>query len=143
MSGDQLFPFPEPSFLFVHDVYLYNMPLYVEVDERGKQRIGENIYSVPPVKGYLTAPNAQADQTGYMQRESIDAVLLLANDIEIDMGWVINCVDPQLPPHLAGTYDVQLTRPNISHNRVLLKRYRKQWERWPNNPSQSTEPELG
>lgn len=136
MSGDLLFPFPEPTFLFVHDVYLFGPDQIVrELDERGKEytRIAQegDVNYPEPVKGYLTAPDAQRDTSGYMQREGIEAVLLLPNGLGIDQGWVIKCQDPQLPPHLAGAYDVFSTRPNISHNRVMLKRFRKQWGRWP------------
>lgn len=137
MSGDSLFPFPEPDFLFVHDVYLFNIGAQnPQLDERGKRTVSlpqkvNGEWPQPPVRGYLTAGDAQQDQTGYMLREGIDAVLLLPNGTGIDQGWIIECHDPQLPPHLAGTYDVNLTRPNISHTRVLVKRYRNQWGRWP------------
>lgn len=136
MSGDLLFPFPEPTFLFIHKVFLFGPENIVKaLDERGKEykampEEGSEFYP-EPVNGYLTAPNPEVDTSGYMQRESIDAVLLLPNAIKVDIDWVVRCDDTQLPPHLAGSYEVRSTRPNISHTRVMLQRFRKQWGRWP------------
>ncbi len=134
MSGDLLFPFPSASFLFVHTVYLFSPADLVTVtDGRGKTttRLPARVNGLPPVdpvKGYLTAPNASRDISGYISREKIEAVLLVDNSVGIDIDWLIFCEDLQLPPHLKGVYSVDTVRPNISHTRTLLKRYRRQFE---------------
>lgn len=141
MSGDGLFPFPEPDFVFIHDVYLFPPSLQVtKEDERGKvtraipKRTAEGLYfdedgaEIEPVPGYLTAPNAQKDYSGYIQRQGIDAVLLVPTSIAVDHDWLVACHDAELPPHLEGVYTIDTVRPNISHTRVLVKRHRLQWQ---------------
>lgn len=141
MSGDDLFPFPEPDFVFIHDVFLFPPSLQnTKLDERGKStrsvpvRNAEGVYKdendeiIPAVAGYLTSPNAQKDFSGYTQRQGIDAVLLVPTSITVDHDWLVACHDSALPPHLDGVYTIDSVRPNISHTRVLVKRHRLQWQ---------------
>lgn len=141
MSGDELFPFPEPDFVFVHEVWCFPPRMQnSKTDERGKvlrsvpqrnadgQYLDESGNVIPPIKGYLTSPNAQRDLSGYTQRQGIDAVLLVPHSAVVDHDWLVACHDPSLPAHLDGVYSIDSVRPNISHTRVLVKRNRLQWQ---------------
>lgn len=131
MSGDLLFPIPPPTFVFVHDIYVLPKALMVEeVDERGRVSVHlPDVANYPaPAKGYLTAPNERRDMTNAIERQVIDAVCLMPIETQIDYPDFLYSNDPQLPPHLAGAYYVDTVRANISHLRVLLRRYRHQWE---------------
>lgn len=131
MSGDRLFPIPEPTFIFVHEIYVLPLSVMVQtVSERGQV-----VLELPPIEdypaptvGYLTAPNEQRDINSAIERQRIDAVCLMPLATQIDYPDYLYCNDPQLPPHLAGAYIVDTVRANISHLRVLLRRYRHQWE---------------
>ena len=131
MSGDTVFPFPEPAFLWIHNIVVIpNASLIQTLDERGASTttLPDEADWPDPVKGYLTAPNETRDVSAHIQRQNIAAVLLLPHSVAIDYMDIVHSSDPQLPPHMMGTYQVETARANISHTRVLLQRYRNQWE---------------
>jgi hypothetical protein len=131
MSGDTLFPFPEPTFLFIHDVYIFPRDsLVTTFDERGKSsvRLPAMANWPAPVKGYLTAPNSSRDLSGYIQRQQIAAVCLLPLSTVVDHMDFIYCADPQLAPFMKGTYQIETARATISHIRLMCQRYRLQFE---------------
>jgi hypothetical protein len=131
MSGDLLFPIPEPTFIFVHQIYVIPKALMVStLSERGQAivRLPPREDYPEPTVGYLTAPNERRDMTNAIERQTIDAVCLMPLNTQIDYPDYLFSDDPQLPPHLAGAYFVDTVRANISHLRVLLRRYRHQWE---------------
>lgn len=133
MSGDSLFPFPEPNFLWIHKIYIYHRDDLVEfLDDRGATRVflPPKVGGVPSgeeVMGYLTAPNSSRDLSGYIQRQQITAVALLPLNTVIDHDCYIYCEDAQLPPFLAGAYSIDTVRATISHLRVMCGRFRTQW----------------
>lgn len=126
MSGDKLFPFPRPDFLFVHTVNVYDLNP-AEPDARGRRT--ETYGPVRRTRGYLTAqdPNAQADAGA--DRVRVDAVLLVPRDFCIEEGAIVTCSDFQLPPNLAGEYRIEVVRPTLVHTRVLLNRYKGVWQK--------------
>lgn len=131
MSGDALFPFPVPDFIFVHDVYLFApSDLVKTTDERGKTKTvlpaknADGTWPKTPVKGYLTGPDQNQDYGAFTHGEAVAAVCLLPNEIGVDIDWLLDCHDLQLPPDLAGTFQVLAVRPNVSHSRVMVKRFR-------------------
>ena len=123
MSGDQNFPFPEPSFLFIHEA-TWHQYTDSETDVRGVQR---NVYLDTPIKGYLTAPDAQAEEDAGGLRVRIGAVFITDNGTDVVKGDFIECDDPQLPPDLAGLWRVDVARSTISHRRCLLVRHKAPW----------------
>lgn len=134
MSGDPVFPFPEPTFLWVHPIYvLHPDDMMRTVSEKGKVvdfiPTAEGIKTRTPVMGYFTNPDETKDQSGYIQRQQISAVALLPLNADVDYDCLLYCDDPSLPPHLAGLYEIDVVRGNISHRRAMLRRYRKQWEK--------------
>lgn len=124
--GDLLFPLPSPGFLFIHAVTL-RRPLSSATDARGKP---VTTYDVDEdVAGYLTAPDRTNEDSAGTDRIKYDAVCLLDNCLGIvPEGTLLKCDDPQLPPTMAGTYRVVTSRPNLSHNRLLVQRYTGPWE---------------
>lgn len=136
MMGDELFPIPQPTFIFVHEVRVIPPgSIVMERDERGKVTenlppLADLVANIQPVKGYLTNPDATRDQTGYIMREQITAVCLLPIDVNVDSAGLIMCFDPQLPPHLAGIYEIDVVRATLVHKRVLLRRFRLQFDKY-------------
>ena len=125
MTGDGLFPFPSPDFLFVHTVNIHK-PYERTHDNRGRKR--ELYEPAEVVRGYLTAPDAASAYDVGAYRVRIDAVLLLPKNTCVCESAIVVCNDPQLPMNLAGQYRVDVVRPNISHTRCLLFRYTDAWD---------------
>lgn len=124
--GDLNFPFPDPSFLFIHCVEI--RPVLTRTsDPRGRPVVKRDLPQ--SLNGYLTAPDPNTDDSAGTQRIKVDAVLLIGNDCTYPTeDALVRSDDPQLPPRLAGTYRITTTRPNISHTRLLLERYDGKWE---------------
>ena len=136
MIGDNLFPFPEPTFIFVHDVHIIPNSMIVKTrDERGKvvetlPDLEDIVAEVAATKGYLTSPDETRDQTGYINRQNITAVCALPVSAELDHTSLIMCFDTQLPLHLAGIYEIDTVRTTIVHQRAMLRRYRLQFDKF-------------
>ncbi len=127
-GGDILFPFPEPTFLFIHTLNLYTGMSNNTVDDRGLvvKSVAGKVPTV--VMGYLTKLDEHVEQNVGTTREFYDAVALVSNSVEVKIQDVIECHDPSLHSHLSGTYRVDQVRPNISHTRVLLSRIADPWK---------------
>lgn len=136
MSGDLLFPFPEPTFIFVHEVYLIPNSMVVKTrDERGKitetlPDLEDIVAELEATKGYLTSPDETRDQTGYINRQNITAICALPKNAVLDHDSLIMSFDAQLPPHLAGVYEIDTVRTTIVHQRAMLRRYRLQFDKY-------------
>lgn len=124
---DKLFPVPEPTFLFIHAISIYQNSGIQTTDERGKWSKKLATAASVPAMGYLTGPNANIETSAGTNRESIAAVCLVSNSTLVKHEDIIECHDPTLPPNLAGAYSVEAVRVNVSHTRVLLKRMDEQW----------------
>lgn len=124
--GDANFPFPDPSFLFIHEVTIK------PVESTGSDPRGRAVvtYGLDQDEyGYLTAPDPSNEDSGGTERIRFAATLLLGRHITLPLeSALIRSNDPQLPPRLAGTYKIEVVRPNISHTRCLLVRYDGPWE---------------
>jgi hypothetical protein len=136
VSGDSLFPFPEPTFIFVHEVWVVpSEMLVVDRDERGKvietlPSVAEIKEQLTPTKGYLTNPDETRDQSGYISRQQITAICAMPINTNVRHTDLILCMDAQLPPHLAGVYEIDTVRATIVHKRVMLRRYRLQFDEY-------------
>lgn len=129
MSIDALFPVPEPTFLFVHQLKIWTTGGAFSVDERGKWKQDTTLPTpdLTPM-GYLTAPNETEVQQAGTLLEQVDAVCLVSRTLVIPHSSVLFCNDPRLPINLAGTYKVNGVRTNLSHTRLLCQRLTGVWE---------------
>ena len=124
--GDANFPFPDPSFLFIHCVTIRPV-LTTSADSRGKPMVTYD--EDEDWQGYLTSPDPNNEDSGGTDRVRWSAVLLLPRTCTVPLeNALVRCTDSQLSPNLAGTYLIEVVRPNISHTRCLLSRYGDVWE---------------
>lgn len=123
IGGDALFPFPEPTFLFIHNVLLLTAGA-VTTDDRGRPT---RTYAQSTVKGYLTAPDVQALVGDGALRESVSAVLLVPRTVVVRTEDRIEGTDTAIPANLRGRYEVVGIRPTLAHTRVLLRRFTGVW----------------
>jgi hypothetical protein len=120
MSGDAVFPIPEPTFLWVHALtYIRHDGDDVVTDSEGRWHYD----TTTPVAftGYITAPNPREVARAASQDVIIDAVALAP----LDCGITDQCslIAPDTVPRgLPGIYTVTVIRPNLSHLRCLLTR---------------------
>lgn len=120
--GDQIFPFPEPEWLFVHTVHIGARDAVVtQPDGRWEHVVVET-----PARGYLTAPDPQEVSGGNTEVVVIDAVLLVSNSTVVREQDRVRADDPTIPPVLTGVFAVVGVRPNQSHTRVLLSRVKRE-----------------
>lgn len=121
MSGDAVFPIPEPTFLWVHNLVVEQTgaSAALVVDGEGGWSYDDALPTVT-FTGYLTAPNPReierAAKAGYV----LDAVALAP------LGTAVaeqdRLVASSISGHLDGRYTVVQVRPNLSHLRVLCTR---------------------
>lgn len=118
--ADALFPFPSPSFVFVHRVKLIsNTSTEPEIDDNGWPIEASASSPGRQVKGYVSSPSYRDAASGLR----VDAVVLVHRDEIPVRGDLVNVpAQPGLLPALAGLYKVDQVRPNASHTRLLVMR---------------------
>lgn len=120
MSGDAVFPIPEPTFLWVHSLsYVQHDGNDVITDSEGRWRYDDG--EVVTFTGYITAPNPREVDRAAARDVIIDAVALAPLDCGINERCSLTAAGA-VPRGLAGVYKVSLIRPNLSHLRILLTR---------------------
>ena len=126
MSGDAVFPLPEPDFLWVHNMVGLRMtgasPTVVDDGEGEWHREPSTAASIPFV-GYVTAPKAREVDRAKALGTILDAVALAPLTTQLGQGDWLDCtIDPSIPASLQHTYAIHLVRPNLSHLRLMLTR---------------------
>lgn len=113
---DPVFPFPEPSFLFVHTVNLAPAPITVDDDGYVQPSTDPGV----PVIGYVTNADPSLTDT---QGVLVNTVVLVPRATVVDHDQEI-VVQSQagLHPSLVGRYAIREVRPNASHIRLLAMR---------------------
>lgn len=118
--GDAIFPFPEPTFLFIHTIHIGNRGTVVTQPDGSWAHAVTEI----PARGYMTAPDPREVAAAASRDVVIDAILLVSNTTIVTEKDQVRCSDPFAPPVLQGVFAVTGVRPNQSHTRVLLSRVR-------------------
>lgn len=120
MSGDAVFPIPEPTFLWVHALsYVPHDGDNVVTDSEGRWRY--DTAAAVEFTGYITAPNPRDVARAAAQDVIIDAVALAPLSCAITEQCSL-IAPATVPRGLPGVYNVTLIRPNLSHLRCLLTR---------------------
>ena len=126
MSGDLVFPLPEPDFLWVFDMVGLRMngaSVTVVDDGEGEWHHAPTGAVKVPFTGYVTAPNTREVDRAASRGTVLDAVALAPLGTALVEGDWLDCTkDPSIPPWLAHTFTITLARPNLSHIRLLLTR---------------------
>lgn len=119
---DPVFPLPDPSFLWVHDLIVWPVGSAddVEVDDEGRWR--DSAGASVGFTGYLTAPDPRDVRRAAAVSEKLDAVALAPRDVEFTWPCYLEAAAASIPPLLRGWYTVAPPRPNASHTRLLLTR---------------------
>lgn len=125
MSGDAVFPLPEPEFLWVHALIGLHMsgPSVIADDDEGDWHYAPSNAVPVPFTGYLTAPNPKELDRAASRGTAVDAVCLapLGTPL-IASDWLDATTDSNIPESLRHTFEVGAVRPNLSHLRLLLTR---------------------
>lgn len=120
MTGDAVFPLPEPDFLWVHDLTILPVGSVagVVVAADGSWQAASTVAGVA-VTGYLTAPNPSE-----VNRAASDGITLSAVAL-VPRGTAVTDQDhlraTGVDQYLDGTYRIRQVRPNLSHVRLLLE----------------------
>lgn len=118
MTLDPVFPLPEPTFLWVHNVSVERR-VNTTKDSEGRWKTS----TVPTlVTGYMSNPEPEVIQRAASEGIRVDAVLLVPNGTAVSKGDRVKASTSGIPSYLLGFYDVSNVRPNQSHVRVLLTR---------------------
>lgn len=125
MSGDAVFPLPEPDFLWVHSLVGLRMngasATVVDDADGGWHREAANAAPVAFI-GYVTAPNPRDVDRAAASGTVLDAVALAPLGTALLQGDWLDCTDEGVPASLRHTFAISLVRPNLSHLRLMLTR---------------------
>lgn len=120
MSVDALFPVPEPTWLWVHDLVIESVG--ASVDGRGVT-VAEVVTAELPVRGWLGGPDAKLVARGGGDGESLDAVARVPSDTAVtSRSWLRARPQVGLRPGMAGRYRVNAVRSTAADLRLLLTR---------------------
>lgn len=119
-----LFPFPEPTFLFIHQVTLQRRT-GTTTDSRGR---AVPTYAPEPLDGFLTAPNPESVPDVGGLRTRVSAVFLASLSTVVDVADMLDTTGAPVAAVLQGQFKIEMLRPNESHLRILLSRYTGSWE---------------
>ncbi|HMM95399.1 hypothetical protein [Phycicoccus sp.] len=127
MSYDEVFPLPDPDFLWVHSlVYLPQTSASVVTDDA----TGRWQYAAPAsvaFDGYITSPGRRDIERGNARGISVDAVVLIPHSVpippdEAEHATLVCGPDSAASPWLWGEYEISEVRPNPSHIRAIMSR---------------------
>jgi len=117
---DPVFPFPDPVFLWVHNIAIIKTSDAVpESDDEGWEIPADPAPLEVVLKGYVTAPDPEATNSS----ERVDAVVLVPRDTVVSYADGIRTPSQaNLAPMLTGVWKISSVRPNPSHIRILVRR---------------------
>lgn len=121
MTVDPLFPFPEPSFLWVHELTRH-VPSGDPIPDETGYWTSDNIPTTdtPNIPCYVGAYNPSQQEAGDTYEESVDAVALVSHSTPFNRKDEVTVT--AAAAYLLGRYRVSVVRPNPSHQRLLLTR---------------------
>lgn len=118
---DPLFPFPEPTFLFVHELTYHATTSSPVVDDTGwydaDAVVASSEQNVPCYVGNYDPSDVSAGDT---KETTISAVALVSRDRACRPEDEVTVTKGL--SHLLGRYRIDQVRPNPSHTRLLLTR---------------------
>jgi hypothetical protein len=126
VSGNEVFPIPEPEFLWVHNMVGLRMTgasMTVVEDAEGQwHREPSSAASVTFVGYVADAQPAEIDRAA-ARGIVLDAVALAPLSTAMQASDWLDCTtDASIPPWLQHTFIIKLVNPNLSHVRLMLTR---------------------
>jgi hypothetical protein len=127
VTGDAVFPLPEPTFLWVHDLTLNRMGPSVTAEGFDT----EVVVSAASVVGYLTAPDPKDIERAASAGIDADAVALVP--LEVTVVAEDRLVAAGVDGWLDGTYRIRQVRETLTHLRLILTRSVGTTPSWPDD----------
>lgn len=119
MTGDDVFPIPEPTWLWVHQLSISHTAGAASViDSEGRWEYHNPEYDT--IMGYLTGANPEEIERAAQQGIRFNAVALVPRETVVQAGDELIATNTNTL--LDGTYRISQVRPNLSHLRLMIDR---------------------
>lgn len=121
MTGDSVFPIPDPSGWLFKDEFTIHNSASVIYDDRGNAV--DKQWNDQTVTGYVSAPDKRIDPAAYgADVTRFDAVALAPLGTVVGAADEVTVSSSTIQSYLHGRYKVEVVRPNLSHLRIMLTR---------------------